>query len=93
MTDCVGILEHSLIATLDSREGYCVDDNARALVVATLHYKKFRTPFSLKLASIYLNFLCRVTKPDGYFNNYVNPNHVVDEQRTRQENLRGASAR
>ena len=93
MTDCVGILEHSLIATLDSREGYCVDDNARALVVATLHYKKFRTPFSLKLASIYLNFLCRVTKPDGYFNNYVNPNHVVDEERNRQENLEDASAR
>ncbi|PIV10814.1 glycosyltransferase, partial [Candidatus Roizmanbacteria bacterium CG03_land_8_20_14_0_80_35_26] len=34
MTDIVGIAEHCLIATPDLREGYCVDDNARALQVA-----------------------------------------------------------
>ena len=34
MTDGVGILEHSIMATPDLREGYCVDDNARALQVA-----------------------------------------------------------
>ena len=93
LTDNFGIIQFAKLTEPDISSGYTLDDNARALVVATLHYKKFRTPFSLKLASIYLNFLCRVTKPDGYFNNYVNPNRAVDEQRNRQENLEDASAR
>ncbi len=93
LTDSFGIIQFAKLTEPDISSGYTLDDNARALVVATLHYKKFRTPFSLKLASIYLNFICRVVKPDGYFNNYVNPNHAVDEQINHQENLEDASAR
>ena len=93
LTDNFGIIQFAKLTEPDISSGYTLDDNARALVVATLHYKKFKTPFSLKLASIYLNFLCRVTKPDGYFNNYVNPNRAVDEQRNLQENSEDSSAR
>ena len=50
MTDSVGILEHSLIATPDLREGYCVDDNARALRVALRLGEE-------KLIDTYLKFL------------------------------------
>jgi len=50
MTDNTGILEHSLIATPDLREGYCVDDNARALRVALRLGEE-------KLTDIYLKFL------------------------------------
>jgi len=93
LTDNFGIIQFAKLTEPDISSGYTLDDNARALIVATLHYKKFRTPFSLKLISIYLNFLCQVTKPDGYFNNYVNPNRTVDKERNRQENLEDASAR
>ena len=93
LTDDFGVIQFAKLTEPDNSSGYTLDDNARALIVATLHYKKFRTPFSLKLAYTYLNFLCRVIKPDGYFNNYVGPNRAVDEQRNRQENLEDASAR
>ncbi len=93
LTDNFGIIQFAKLTEPDISSGYTLDDNARALVVAALHYKKFRAPFSLKLVSVYFNFLCQVAKPDGYFNNYVNPNHVVDEQRNRQENLEDANAR
>ncbi len=93
LTDNFGIIQFAKLIEPDLSSGYTLDDNARALIVATLHYKKFRTYSSLKLASIYLNFLYRAAKPDGYFNNYVNSNRDIDEQRNIQENSEDPSAR
>jgi len=93
LTDNFGIIQFAKLTEPDFSSGYTLDDNARALIAAALHYKKFRTHSALKLASIYLNFLYRVTKPDGYFNNYVNSNRAIDEQKNRQENSEDPSAR
>ncbi|MHB1680930.1 MAG: glycosyltransferase [bacterium] len=93
LTDNFGIIQFAKLTEPDLSSGYTLDDNARALVVTTLHYKKFKTNSALKLASIYLNFLYRVAKPDGHFDNYVNANRVIDEQKSLQENLEDANAR
>jgi len=93
LTDNFGIIQFAKLTEPDFSSGYTLDDNARALIVAALYYKKFRTYSSLKLASIYLNFLYRVAKPDGYFNNYVNLNRAIDEQKNLQENSEDSSAR
>jgi len=93
LTDNFGIIQFAKLTEPDLSSGYTLDDNARALVVTTLHYKKFKTNSALKLASIYLNFLYRVAKPDGHFDNYVNANRVIDEQKNLQENLEDANAR
>ncbi|KKQ67078.1 MAG: group 1 glycosyl transferase [Candidatus Daviesbacteria bacterium GW2011_GWA2_38_24] len=50
MTDAKGMLEHSAPDKIKYEEGYAVDDNARAMIVAILH-KKY------KLAEKYLNFV------------------------------------
>lgn len=34
MTDDTGILQHAVFATPDANHGYCIDDNARALIAA-----------------------------------------------------------
>jgi len=93
LTDNFGIIQFAKLTEPDLSSGYTLDDNARALVVTTLHYKKFKTNSALKLASIYLNFLYRVAKPDGHFDNYVNANRVIDEQKNLEENLEDANAR
>ena len=93
LTDTFGIIQFAKLTEPDLSFGYTVDDNARALIAAALHYKKFGIHSALKLASIYLNFLCRVAKPDGYFDNYVNSNRVIDKQRNIQENSEDPSAR
>lgn len=72
MTDSVGILEHSIIATPDLREGYCVDDNARALQVA-LRLKEE------KLVDIYLKFLVSAAGEYG-FKNDMNQNLVWENE-------------
>jgi len=68
MTDSVGILEHSLMATPDLREGYCVDDNARALRVALRLGEE-------KLIDTYLKFLVAAAGEKG-FENDMNQNLV-----------------
>ncbi|MDO8488444.1 MAG: glycosyltransferase [bacterium] len=93
LTNNFGIIQFAKLTVPDISSGYTLDDNARALVVAIRHYKKFNSPVLLKLASTYLNFICRVAKPDGFFDNYVNEHHVTDEQKNRTENLEDASAR
>jgi len=93
LTDKFGIIQFAKLTEPDISSGYTADDNARALIVATLHYKIFRTNSALKLASIYLNFLYQVAKPDGNFDNYVDSNRVIDKQRNIQENSEDPSAR
>ncbi|MBU2265352.1 glycosyltransferase, partial [Patescibacteria group bacterium] len=93
LTDNFGIIQFAKLTEPDLSSGYTLDDNARALIVAALHYKKFRTHSALKLASVYLNFIYQVAKPDGYFDNYVNSNRAIDKQRNIQENSEDYSAR
>ncbi len=93
LTDNFGMIQFGNLTEPDMTSGYTLDDNARALVVVTLHYKKFEIPSSLKLASTYLNFLYRVGKPDGYFNNFVNPDQSIDERKNALENPDDANAR
>lgn len=93
LTDNFGIIQFAKLTEPDLSSGYTLDDNARALIAAALHYKKFRTKSALKLVSTYLNFLYQVVKPDGYFNNYIDSNHVIDKQRNIRENSEDPSSR
>ena len=64
MTDGTGILQHSRFTVPDRTHGYCVDDNARALIVAVKAQNLHPRDDSLnELASVYLSFL------DHAFNN------------------------
>jgi hypothetical protein len=61
LTDDTGILQHAKYTIPDLSHGYCVDDNARALIATTMYYnlKKDRNiyPFIQKyLAFIYYSF-------------------------------------
>jgi glycosyltransferase involved in cell wall biosynthesis len=64
MTDGTGILQHSKFTVPDRSHGYCVDDNARALIVAVKVQNLHPQDDSLnKLVTVYLSFL------DHAFNN------------------------
>ena len=57
MTDGTGILQHAKYSVPDRRHGYCVDDNARALIVASRHYQLFKGREVIPLIQTYLSFL------------------------------------
>jgi len=58
MTDGAGILQHSKFTVPDRAHGYCVDDNARALIVVVKAQNLHPQDHSLnELMSVYLSFL------------------------------------
>lgn len=56
MTDDTGMLQHAVFTVPNYREGYTIDDNARALVVSTL-LEELGSGEALELASRYLAFI------------------------------------
>lgn len=73
MTDDTGILQHAKYTVPNRAHGYCVDDNARALIVVTQAYNLNRNDSSLPgLASIYLSFLDNAFDQEtGRFRNFM----------------------
>ena len=58
MTDGTGILQHATFTIPNYREGYCIDDNARALIVSTfLAELELGNGQSLMLTNRYLAFI------------------------------------
>jgi hypothetical protein len=73
MTDFTGVLQHAKYTVPNRAHGYCVDDNARALIVAVSSHDLDRTDSSLTdLSSIYLSFLDDAFDPEtGRFRNFM----------------------
>jgi hypothetical protein len=65
MTDDTGVLQHAKFTIPNRAHGYCVDDNARALIAGTMAYNLNRNDASLGgLSTIYLSFLDDAFDPD-----------------------------
>ena len=73
MTDDTGLLQHAKFTVPNRSHGYCVDDNARALIVVTLAHDLNRTDASLAdLSAVYLSFLDDAFNRDtGRFRNFM----------------------
>jgi len=69
LTDNVGCIQFAKLSVPDKSSGYSVDDNSRALIVAVLHDKIYKSETSKKLTEIYLKFLGKVQDKEGKFNN------------------------
>jgi glycosyltransferase involved in cell wall biosynthesis len=71
LTDDTGIIQHATYSVPARESGYCVDDNARALIVA-LHADRVSSSAETKrLISTYLGFLHYAQTPDGRFRNFM----------------------
>jgi glycosyltransferase involved in cell wall biosynthesis len=57
MTDDTGVFQHAKYATPDRNHGYCTDDNARALIVASAYRSNLEDPSVDGMIQIYLSFL------------------------------------
>ena len=72
MTDGTGMLQHAKYSVPDRNHGYCVDDNARALVVAGTYYSLFQDKDVIPLVQTYLSFLHYSFNPgNGRFRNFM----------------------
>ncbi len=80
MTTEVGIVQFAKINHPDIESGYTLDDNARALIAACMHYDLTGIFTDLALARKYLNFIKFCQQPGGNFLNYVDKNKEFTEQ-------------
>ncbi len=71
LTDNFGIIQFATHTKPDHHSGYCVDDNARALLGCVEQYEKRKSSATAKLIDIYLNFINFTQKNNGHFHNFV----------------------
>lgn len=73
LTDSTGIIQHALYSTPNYAHGYCVDDNARGLVLALSWEKLGENAEALRpLTGRYLAFLAHAPHPStGRFRNFL----------------------
>jgi len=80
MTDDTGIIQHAKFGIPNLKEGYCLDDNARALLMVLMDYRQKKDNLALSLAPIYLSYIHYMQNKDGTFRNFLSFNrNFLDE--------------
>lgn len=80
LTDDTGIIQHAKFGIPNLKEGYCLDDNARALFMALMAYKQKKDTLALDLSPVYLSYIHYMQNKDGTFKNFLSFNrNFLDE--------------
>jgi hypothetical protein len=80
MTDDTGMFQHARFSIPNLTEGYCTDDNARALIMAVMLYEKFPKPAYLALVYRYLGFVLYAQNESGGFKNFMTYSRIFKEK-------------
>ncbi len=81
MTDDTGLLQHAKFGIPNFKEGYCLDDNGRGLLMAVMAYKEERHLHAMELIPIYLSYIHYMQNDDGTFRNFLSYNrNFLDEK-------------
>jgi len=71
LTDDTGIIQHAKFGIPNLKEGYCLDDNARALLMVLMAYRQIKDERALELSPIYLSYIHYMQNTDGTFRNFL----------------------
>lgn len=71
LTDDTGIFQHAKYGIPNRKEGYCLDDNSRALIMALMAYQTNKKKEALDLLPVYLSFIHDMQLEDGNFRNFL----------------------
>ncbi|MDF1574451.1 MAG: glycosyltransferase family 4 protein [Bacteroidales bacterium] len=74
LTDDTGIIQHAKYGIPNLKEGYCLDDNARALLMVLMAFRQMKNDRALELSPIYLSYIHYMQNPDGTFRNFMSFN-------------------
>ena len=78
MTDDTGIVQHATYSVPARRTGYCVDDNARALIVAVRADRLHGSSETRALVTTYLSYLHSSQDSDGSLRNFMSYERALD---------------
>jgi len=80
MTDDFGLIQFANYLKPDLHSGYCLDDNARAMMAACMDYEVSKSKSKLNLVKKYISFAKNVLRDDGRFCNLVNRERKVNTE-------------
>jgi len=81
LTDDTGIIQHAKFGIPNLKEGYCLDDNSRALLMVLMAYRQMKDKRALELSPIYLSYIHYMQNPDGTFRNFLSfSRNFLDEK-------------
>ncbi len=63
LTDDTGIIQHAKFGIPNLKEGYCLDDNARALLMVLMAYREMKDKRALELSPVYLSLYSLFQNP------------------------------
>ncbi|NPA36265.1 MAG: glycosyltransferase [Chlorobi bacterium] len=75
LTDDTGILQHTKYDVPNLKEGYCIDDNSRALIMVLMARKFIKEADLSHYVTKYLSFIHYLQKDDGSFHNMLKYNY------------------
>ncbi|MDP2671089.1 MAG: glycosyltransferase [bacterium] len=70
LTNQIGIIQHTKYGVQDRKNGYSLDDNARAIIVCLQWYKQTKSKKALDLVATYLAWLFHAKTDEGFFYNF-----------------------
>jgi len=71
LTDDTGIVQHAKYGVPNLKEGYCLDDNSRALLAVLMIYKRLKSDKALNLLPIYFSYVHYMQNVKGTFHNFL----------------------
>ncbi|MGM0529672.1 MAG: glycosyltransferase family 4 protein [Bacteroidota bacterium] len=81
LTDDTGIIQHAKFGIPNLKEGYCLDDNSRALLMVLMAYRQKKDKQALELSPVYLSYIHYLQNPDGTFRNFLSfSRNFLDEK-------------
>jgi glycosyltransferase involved in cell wall biosynthesis len=81
LTDNIGIYQHALFGLPNYHEGYCLDDNARALLAMNMAAEQGFKNETSSLAEVYLTFIHFMQQKNGWFHNFLSfERRIIDEE-------------
>lgn len=78
LTDDTGVIQHALYSVPARNTGYCVDDNARALIVALRSDRASSDPKARDLVTTYLSYLQCSQSDAGNFRNLMRYDRTLE---------------
>lgn len=87
LTDDNGIIQHSIYSVPNRKTGYCVDDNARALIAAAMYHEQYEDSSVIDLVRTYLGFLSYVQREDGKFRDFMNYDRSFSSNESSKDSL------
>ncbi len=83
LTDDTGIFQHAKYGIPNRKEGYCLDDNSRALIMALMAYQESNSLEALRLLPVYMSYIHDMQLENGNFRNFMSfSRQYLDEEGT-----------